>query len=648
MLLKAKIFLLLIIAGVNIGSGYGSLSGSPNCNRSIIHFRNPFIHSVQAYESDTTIDVSYYKLDLDIKVNPNYIYGKTLVKGRFKTGSSSVLFLDLSSSLFVDSVVCEEGCTFTRSADRINISFQTPLAEFSLLIYYQGLPPTSGFGSFVFSSRGNTPVIWSLSEPFGAKDWFPCKNAPSDKADSSDVWITVPEELTAVSNGLLTETLNNGNNTMTFKWKNSYPIAQYLISVAVTDYSLYKDYFRYSVNDSMQVTHYIYPEDLENLIPQLDKTVNMLSIFSEIFGEYPFIREKYGHAQFSWGGGMEHQTISSMGSFGDGIIAHELAHQWFGDKITCRNWHHIWLNEGFATYSEGLYIENTQGISAYDHFIKTRMLDAKKASGTIYVQNVNSVSEIFNSYRSYAKGGIVLHMLRGVIGDSAFFRTLKEYINDTSLAYGTAVTEDFRDIAESVSGIDLDWFFNEWIYGENYPRYNISWTYEQNPVFGNDVKVIITQAQNSNPAFFTMPVDIKIHTNISDSVYTVFNSAQSQEFLFNVAGTLSSVTFDPFNKILKEKTGDEPVESIEFRLGQNYPNPFNPFTVISYTVRAADNVLLKVFDLSGREVKTLVNEKQKPGNYEVRYSPENLSSGVYFYKLSSGDMAETKKMVYIK
>ncbi|NJR31235.1 M1 family metallopeptidase [bacterium] len=195
-----------------------------------------------------------------------------------------------------------------------------------------------------------------------------------------------------------------------------------------------------------------YPESLTNTTKiALDKTAFMLDLFSQKFGLYPFIKEKYGHAQFGWGGGMEHQTCSSMGSFGETLMAHELAHQWFGDKITCKSWEHIWLNEGFASYGECLYTEAVSGKSGYDSYINSFMTSAKTASRTIYVQNINNINEIFNSARTYRKGAVVIHMLRGIVGDDKFFKILQNYMTSKN-AYGSATIEDFQTVAEQVHG----------------------------------------------------------------------------------------------------------------------------------------------------------------------------------------------------
>ena len=615
------------------------------------------------YPGDSKIDVTYYGLDLAITYLPNYLIGVVTINVRVDTTSINSLFIDLSTApngLTVDSLLLNGSSTiFTHIDNKLNVSLNRTYnlnETLSIIVYYQGLPSSTGMGSFEFGSHNGRPIIQTLSQPYGTSDWFPCKDTPADKADSADVWITVDDSLIAVSNGSLEDVVNNGDGTHTYKWHSGYPIAQYLISLAITNYYEYVQYFKYSPTDSMLVIHYIYPEDFNSSLQQtLDKTTPMLEIFSERFGLYPFIDEKYGHAEFG-GGGMEHQTVSSMGGFGPDIIAHELAHQWFGDKITCKNWHHIWLNEGFATYLQAVYWGVKWGISDYHYEIARYMRSAKNAQGSIWVEDITNIDEIFESSRSYFKGACVLHMLRGIVGDEIFFNIMYTYANDPVLSYGVATTEDFQAIAEEVYGQSLDYFFREWIYGENYPEYTVNWgtTLVDDNTYQIDMN--ITQEKNSNPQFFTMPVHIKVHTDSGDTTITVFNNSQSQDFQFEVTGKPVSIQFDPDNWILKKvediinDVNDLSVTD-RFSLSQNYPNPFNPTTNIGFRIAKFGLVTLKVFDVLGREVATLVNEEKPAGSYMVEFDASgivNLASGIYFYKLQAGSFSDTKKFILIK
>jgi aminopeptidase N len=651
-----KIFLIIFfIYGINLPAQFeNKISPAQMEKNARLNYR-----SLSDYKSDTTINVNYYKLELGVQTSPNLLTGKVTINSTVISSSITSLFYDLSSALTVDSIKSSSGAiSFTHADNVIRITLPRTFNRnelISLTIYYHGVPDPSGFGSFEFGSHGNTPVIWTLSEPFGSSDWFPCKNVPDDKADSSDVWLTCTENFTAVSNGLLKEVTPNGNGTKTYKWHNSYPIANYLISLAITNYTQYDLYFRYSQNDSMPVTNYIYPENFSRLKTQLDKTPDMLNFYSATYGLYPFIKEKYGHVEFSRLAGMEHQTISSMGYWSDDIIAHELTHQWFGDKITCKDWHHIWLNEGFATYGEALYEEHARGKISYDGFIQSIMSNAKNARGSIYVQNIESEAEIFDANRTYAKGGVVLHMLRNVIGDSIFFVAMKRYVADTTLAYKNAVTEDFKRNVEAVYGQNLTYFFNQWIYGENYPKYNVSMTSTDagNGMYNTTVK--IQQDANTTPAFFIMPIDIKLFFYEGDTTFTVFNNAQTQSFSFVTKEKPAAFKIDPDKKILCKITGDEPIIPVSYTLYQNYPNPFNPSTTISYQIFRASDVQLKIYNMLGQEIKNYIYSSQKDGKYKIMFDSFGLASGTYFYKLTATDIksgevlfSDTKSMQLIK
>ena len=624
----------------------------------LLRYRNSEPLSKVLYPGDAAIDVKYYKLDLTLTHSPDYLKGEVQVDAVPLSSSLTSFFLDLSDNLNVDSVVSSTASlSFNHSANKLNV--QLPRSynsgeRFSVRVYYQGVPESNGFGSIEFGLHNESPAIWTLSEPYGARDWWPCKDNPDDKADSSRVNLTCAENLIAVSNGVLQSENNNGDGTHTYYWFNKYPIANYLISMAITNYTVYKNYFHFAPNDSMPVVHYIYPEHFAGIKDLLDKTVNMLQIFSEKYGLYPFIDQKYGHAEFGWGGGMEHQTITSLGSFNEAIIAHELAHQWFGDMITCKNWHEIWLNEGFATYSEAVYFEALEK-SSYSSYIESLMSYAKPAKTSVYAEDISSANAIFNYASTYAKGAIVLHMLRGVTGDSTFFKILKTYASTPSLRYNNASTEDFRTVAENVYGKDLNYFFDEWIYGKDYPRYSYSWNFNRMGANIYQINMKLSQAPHSNPVFFTMPVDIKIHTASMDTIITIFNNQSVQDFVFSIEGRPEYLSFDPGNKIMKEVQATDSTDITKpesYVLEQNYPNPFNPSTTIRYEIPVTQQgfvpVKLTVYNELGQLVTVLVNEAKPAGIYEAELNLPGQSSGIYYYTLTVPGFTSTKKMMVIK
>lgn len=608
-----------------------------------------------AYPGDENVDAVYYRLNLSLNYSTKYLVGDAIVNLKAKNSLSSC-FLDLNSVLKVDSIkVAGKKISFTHANNRLDITLPQPLAAgqvVSLNIYYQGLPATSGFGSFSFGliNQNKSQAMWSLSEPYGSRDWFPCKDNPADKADSSDVWITAPSYFVSVSNGTLQNVVTNNNGTKTYRWKNRYPIAPYLISVACSNYTQYNNYFKYSATDSMLVSHYVQPDNLTATNKQnLSQTPVMLKVFSEKFGPYPFLKEKYGHAECGFSGGMEHQTCSSMGSYGQSLIAHELTHQWFGDKITCQSWEHIWLNEGFATYGEAVWQEYLGGKTAYNTFIQNQATRAKNATGSIFVQNVNSVSEIFNSSRTYAKGSMVLHMLRGIVGDDKFYQILRNY-TASKLAYGAATTEDFQSIAEATMGQKLDYFFKEWIYGTGFPTYRFGWTYEQKP--NNTYRINLTIKQNersTSPAFFTMPIPIQIKTPIQDTTVVVFNNQLEQFFNIDVKGLPNNITLDADNWILKSIDTTPLITAIEDIPQENsfkvYPNPATEQFTVQFKLKLPARVNVKMIDLNGQVVRLLANDIFPVGTHIIKTTLLNIPSGSYIIHYEKQGEVLTQKLV---
>ena len=621
--------------------------------------QNARLQAVQAV--DNNIDVTYYKLNLNVTYTPKNIKGEVTINAKSKVATLDQVTIDLQNALTTDSIkIGNRKLTFLHQSNQILIKLDKIYAEnqlLSFIIYYHGIPGSSGFDSFVFGTHNvqKDMAIWSLSEPYGSPDWFPCKNSVDDKADSSDVWITADKYFTSVSNGILEKIIDNQDGTKTYQWKNRYPIAQYLISIAMSNYTLYQNQFNFEGQTTMPITHYIYPESLTttNKIA-LDKTAFMLELFSKKFGLYPFIKEKYGHAQFGWGGGMEHQTCTSLTIPTSGfetLIAHELTHQWFGDKITCKNWESIWLNEGFASYGECVYAEATGGKPAYDAYIKTFMNSAKTAKGTIYVQDVSNINEIFNSARTYRKGASVLHMLRGIVGDDKFFKILQAYTASKS-AYANAVTEDFQAIAEQVYGQKLDYFFKEWIFGENYPKYKFQWS-SQPLADGNfKVKADISQSSNTTPTFFTMPIQLSIPVGLEDTTITVFNDKQSQSFEFILKRKPSSINFDPNNFILKDVEtinilANEPIIYDDFGL-TIAPNPSSEDIDVSFRLAKSSIVKITIVDFSGKEILTLSEEKLQSGNYSRNLQISKFQSGIYILNLNVDGLNESRKLMTVK
>jgi aminopeptidase N len=353
---------------------------------------------------------------------------------------------------------------------------------------------------------------------------------------------------------------------------------------------------------------------------------------------------------------MEHQTMTSTTTFEEDVISHELVHQWFGDMITCRTWADLWLNEGFAQYCSGLFREKEYGASSYQSYMNSQMSLAVQAVGAIGVPDTSSVRNLFDGPRMYNKGSTVLHMLRHVLGDSIFFRSLRTYANSPTLKYSTATIRDFQNACENVSGKNLEYFFREWIFGEGFPNYGYAWSSTST---GNGYLVTIDLQQSvttGNPAFFTMPVDFRISAAGWDTIVTFFNDSLTQRFAVRVSTKPATVLIDPDGWLLKLAFSEANQPPGQYSLEQNYPNPFNPKTTIAFRVPVRSFVTLEIYDILGRLMTTLVNEQRTAGLYTVDWSSSNASSGVYIYRLTAhsqtgtqrSDFVQVKKMVLVR
>ncbi|MFC1786407.1 M1 family aminopeptidase [Candidatus Neomarinimicrobiota bacterium] len=598
-------------------------------------------------EAQSDYDVTFY--DIDIKIDPEMetISGTVGVQGKSLIASLSIVELDLNSGLNVESVKSDQDVelNYTHNSNLLTVTLDNPVNNgnsFNIIIAYDGTPQASGFGSFGFSQHNGQPMIWSLSEPYGARDWWPCKDTPKDKADSVDISLEVPAELIAASNGKLVNTDVNGDWT-TYHWQERYPIATYLVSVAIHPYKVFYDWYKYSPTDSMRLEYYVFPDHFDAVQTTYDLTKDMIAAMAQRFGEYPFIEEKYGHAEFVWSGGMEHQTITSLGRNNEGLIAHELGHQWWGDMVTCANFQHIWLNEGFATYSEALWYEKRDNDiqSLHNEMALNRNWYGFRP-GTIYVEDTTSVSSIFNGSLSYAKASWVVHMLRHVVGDSAFFNGLQEFGN--RYRFKSAVTEQFQTVMEEVSGKDLESFFQRWIYGEYYPQYNVTYNWSSNSLF-----VLIEQAQASE--IFVMPIDIKVNfTDNSEQYWVVQNTERSELFTLPIqfGKTVESIELDPDEWILKEIEGIQK----EFHLYSVYPNPFSADVTIRFALANEGEVQLIIFDILGNKVWHHT-AMFGVGDHLIKWDGKNqhgnkISSGIYFVEVSDGELTKTRKMLLLK
>jgi len=494
-------------------------------------------------------DMDYYRIYLDIDHINEIIYGRVDTYGTVVIASLDTVKINLLNSLTVDSVYNLSGnLTFDHSSDHLTVYLDGSYLQgeqFYFTVVYHGHPSaSSGFLGMDFSSRNNLPLITTLSEPMGARSWWPCNDISRDKFDSLDMIVTVDTSLIVSSNGLVVSDTDNGDGTHTTHWKSQYPIAPYLVSLGIHPYAVWFDYYNYSPTDSMPLEFFVYPDHDAYSRQFFDGVVaHMIEVLSVPYGQYPFIEEKYGCTHFDWGGAMEHQTNTSTTSSSFGysqpVVVHELGHQWWGDMVTCSDWHHIWINEGFAVYSEALYFEADSGIDYYHAYMNSFEYTS---GGSIYIHDTTSVWNIFGSI-VYDKGGWVLHMLRHIVGDSVFFEAFSNYRDQ--FLWKSASTEDFQGVVEATSGMDLDWFFQEWIYGTYRPYYQAGFYTQEDPGGGWNTYLHVRQTQNTDPMVFTMPIDMRISTASGNETQVIYNDSREQDFVLHTDEEPTGIAFDP-------------------------------------------------------------------------------------------------------
>jgi aminopeptidase N len=501
-------------------------------------------------------DVTHYKLQLAFA--PTTVPSTQIVSGTVTiTGTSLVaglahIDLDFYDNMAISSIAAgATSLTFSRAGNVLTVNLDRAYAvseSWTVAITYSGHPMNVD-SSFAFTQiSGGSVLVASLSEPYGARTWWPCKDRPDDKA-TAEMIFTVPQTYTATSNGVLTgTTTDTGAGTKTYTWVTNYPITSYLISVAAYPYASFSHTYTPIGGGSMPVVYYVYPP-IANAQISFSATPSMITYFAQKFGEYPFVTEKYGMSAFQFGGAMEHQGNTSYGASlingthsNDRIIAHELAHQWWGDAVSPRTWADIWLNEGFASYCEALWQENVGGVAAY----KSAM---QGYHHTTWGPSVYNPTNLFGT-TVYHKGAWVQHMLRHVVGDTAFFQAQRDWYQNH--IYGVGDTAGYQAQVEATSGTSLGWFFSEWVYGPSMPTYRFSWSVA-NTGAGFRLYLRVDQTQVNAPPF-RMPIDIDVTTTSGTTRYQIVDSLASEDFQIPLTKAPTAVTFDPDNWVLKVLT----------------------------------------------------------------------------------------------
>lgn len=659
----------LVLLNLSYSQNYEGKRGSEICSDK----KSKIVHPERYYQDSPgsprhSFDVLNYKLNLDIYhcfvTFAKNFNASNIITFRVDSTLNNIKLNANNTSLAIDSVRLMSGTnlTYTHTSNilTVNLDRTYNVGEVvNVKVNYRHLNVTDA--SFYVSTQG---YVFTDAEPEGARGWFPCWDRPSDKA-TIDLTVKVPLSARLGSNGRLNDSTVVGDS-LWYHWISRDPVSTYLVVMtAKTGYTIDIVYWHKISNPADSIPLRLYSPAgvssavVKNVLP------TMTTYFSNAYSEHPFEKNGFAYvpnsAGFGWGG-MENQTLTTVNGWGENLAAHEYAHQWFGDMITCASWSNIWLNEGFATWSESYWVERTGGYTAYKNMINTDASSYMSGnpgwaisvpSWDVTTPNSNT---LFNFAVTYCKGSCVLHLLRYTLGDSLFFKGIKAYGSDTvNFRLKTATIPDFFAKMSTETGQDLTWFYNAWLYQPNHPVYQNNYYFTNLGGGMHKVNFLAKQTQ-TNAGFFPIPIMIKMSfASGPDTTVKVMNNVNNQLFSFTFNRQPTSVVFDPNNEIVIKTASlimgaDENSNLVpeKFELLQNYPNPFNPVTNIGYDIPKSTNVKITVFDVSGKEVSVVVNEFKQAGRYSTSFNSLKLASGVYFYKIQAGDFTAVKKMTLIK
>ena len=603
------------------------------------------LEGISFSKASSNFDIHY--LHCQWRVDPGVRYIRGVVKTGFTiTERTNIITFDLADELKIDSIhFRSQKINHYRPFDNsviVNLgTFLDPNTKDEVEIFYKGTPPSlNRNGSFQTATHAAVPVMWTVSQPYGGRDWWPCKNGLLDKIDSIDISITTPEAYTSSSNGILTgEIISAGLRTT--HWKHRYPIATYLIAFAATNYQVITDQVQLG-NALMPLMEHVYPEHYDDFINAAPITKRTLQLLHNLFIPYPFIKERYGHTQFSGTGGMEHQTNSFMENMNETLIVHEAAHQWFGNLVSCGSLKDTWLNEGFAVFCSNLSAEiNYPKYDVLNLYRNQINYIASEPNGSVYTNDTTNFARIFDPRLTYNKGGWILQMLRWKLGDSVFFRATRNYLLDK--AYGFANTADLISHFEKESGEKLTEFFSDWLYGQGFPSYSLKWA-----TAGTAWVQTTLSQETSDPSvnFFEMPVPLRFKNKYYDTTIIIDHVVNGQVNFSRIGFIPDSAFIDPDFKLISANNSVARTEI--FSSVDNvsvFPNPIgNEFSLL------LKNMTEGILFISMYDSKAALVYRRRVGNFRgndlIVIPSGKFPSGMYWIHIQKDDdPAIVKKII---
>ena len=532
-----KIYILLIILIISF-----SLFAYPRAKDFVI-VQNEYSRADSAHG----FDITNYNITMEIDDVNDFVAGSVIATVEAEEVITEIAY-ELESMTVTSVLLNGSTATYnyTNGVITIQLGTMNPGDVFTTQVDYEGYPIWDGLGMYFGANH-----VFTISDPNASRYWWPCYDHPWDKA-VTDLHITVRDDWLVASNGLRTSIVDNGNGTRTHNWDCEQPMATYLVSLVCQVYVELNDSF-----GDIPIQNFVPTGYVANATEDFSNLPFMMEVFSEKYGPYPF--EKYGNAvtSFATYGAMEHQTMTTLGNTningnhgGEMVIAHELAHQWYGDCLTHLTWCDVWLSEGFATYSEAVYTEAWQGYDAMVNYVNASIQSVYKnwAGNTPHIIYNPANPNLYFTPVTYEKAASVLHMIRLKVGDEVFWNIMQTFF--TEYMYSNVITSDFQEVCETVSGLDFDQFFDQWIYGSGLPSFE--YTYFFNPYLA--IPRIMTYVQTSSNSDTDFYLDIPVHIYGQTDQDSVLVQGTPNSPIETISMTeipvYDNVEFDPDNWVL--------------------------------------------------------------------------------------------------
>jgi len=534
--------------------------------------------SKKALQSERTrsYDALHYLIKIKLDLDQKAFEGATTVTAvSFREGLATCV-LD-AEEFTVTSVLSDDGrpLKFDQTAKELAVHLPRPYKfgeTLSFTCFYHGRDPKIGL-RFMAETADNPQIAFSDSFPENVHHWFPCFDYPNDKV-TNEIVATVKSGLKVGANGRLVSVIEDkAAGTVTYHWSQDLPHSTYLIFLAAAPYVVVRDSYK-----TLPVNYWVYPRDEAKVKPTYGKTPKMIEFFNRIYGyDYPW--QKYDQISVPSGGGAESTSATAMthrimvDEKGEpdfpaiGIVSHELAHQWWGDLITLRSWAHTWLNESFGTYSDYLYHRYEKGddegavnllgkLNAYLREAKTRYIRP------IVSDRYDKPGDMFDSH-TYPKGARVLHMLRSLVGEEPFFKTISHFLH--RYAFDAVDTADFIRSVKTITGQNLDWFFDQWLFKPGHPVFEVKSEWD---AAGKVVRLKVAQVQDFSKGVpvFRVPVSIKLVIAGKTDIRKVWIKEREETFEFPVEAKPLLVRFDEDNVLIKEVTFPKERDELLYQL----------------------------------------------------------------------------------